>query len=52
MSPATSQSQRRLMCLALNIKLGKSKGSPEATQMAKSMSLKDLSEFCRSKVKK
>ena len=50
--PATSEKQRRMMCLALSIKLGKSKGSPQATQMAKEMSIKDLSEFCRSKVKK
>ena len=50
--PAESEKQRRLMCLALSIKLGKAKGSPQATRMAKEMSIKDLSEFCRSKVKK
>lgn len=40
------------MCLALSIKLGKAKGSPEATRMAKEMSIKDLSDFCKSPVSK
>ena len=50
--PAESEGQRRLMCLALSIKLGKAKASssPEAARMAKDMSVKQLSEFCRSKV--
>ena len=52
MSPATSRQQQKLFCLALSIKLGKAKASvsPEAAKMAKDMSVKQLSEFCRSKV--
>ena len=50
--PATSESQRKLMCLALSIKLGKAKGSPQATRMAKEMSVKQLSDFCKAPVKK
>jgi len=52
MSPATSESQRKLMCLALSIKLGKSptSKSPEAAKMAKEMSIEQLSDFCKSKV--
>ena len=48
--PATSEAQRRLMCIALSIRLGKTpaKYSPEAAEMAKTMSLADLKEFCRS----
>jgi len=51
--PAISERQRRAMCLALAVKLGKKspKGvSPEIRKMAKSMSVKDLSDFCYSKV--
>lgn len=52
MSPSSSESQRRLMCLALSIKVGKTPASKskQAADMAKSMSLKDLKEFCESKV--
>jgi len=52
--PATSEAQRRLMCLALSIKLGKTPASKsaEGARLAKTMSLKDLYEFCRSEVKK
>ncbi len=41
------------MCLALSIKMGKTPASksPQAAKMAKTMSLKDLEEFCHSKVK-
>jgi len=51
--PAESEGQRRLMCLALSIKLGKvpASKSPQAAKMAKDMSFKELSEFCHSKVK-
>jgi len=53
MSPSVSRQQQRAMCLALSVKLGKrsaSSVSPEIRKMAKSMSVKDLSEFCHSKV--
>jgi len=52
--PATSEDQRRLMCLALSIKLGKVEASksPQAAKMAKDMSVAQLSEFCKSPVKK
>jgi len=50
--PATSESQKRLMCLALSIKLGKTPASksPQAAKMAKTMTLKQLKDFCESKV--
>ena len=52
--PATSEPQRRLMCLALSIKLGKVSGkkSAEANRLARTMSVKDLSDFCKSPVGK
>lgn len=52
--PATSEAQRRLMCLALSIKLGKvsPKKSPQAAKMARTMSVEDLSDYCKSPVKK
>jgi len=52
MSPATSESQRRLFCLALSIKLGKADASksPQAAKMAKTMTIQELSDFCKSKV--
>ena len=52
--PSSSEQQRRLMCLALSIKLGKVKASksPQAAEMAKEMSIKQLSDFCKSKVEK
>jgi len=51
--PATSEKMRRLFCIALSIKLGKMpKGySPEAARMAKTMSLSDLSDYCRQPIK-
>jgi len=52
--PATSERQRRAMCLALSVKLGKRSAesvSPEIRKMAESMSVKDLSDFCHSDVK-
>ncbi len=53
MSPSSSEAQRRLMCLALSIKLGKTPASKsaEGARLARTMSLKDLGDFCRSKVK-
>lgn len=50
--PATSEAQRRLACAALSIKLGKSKPSGQAAEMAKSMSEEDLRHYCESEVKK
>lgn len=52
--PATSEAQRKLCCIALNIKLGKTPKSysPQAAKMAKTMSIEQLSDFCKSPVKK
>lgn len=49
--PATSEAQRRLACLALSIKLGKTpkSRSEQAAKMAESMSEKQLRDFCESK---
>jgi len=54
MSPATSESQRKMFCIAYAIKLGRTPKSysPEAAKMAKEMSLEQLSDFCRSPIKK
>jgi len=54
MSPSTSESQRRIMCLALSIKLGKvpASKSPEAAKMAKEMTIQQLSDFCKAPVAK
>jgi len=54
MSPAVSEQQRKLFCIALSIKRGKTpKGySPEAAEMAKTMTLKQLRDYCGSPVKK
>ena len=51
--PATSEGQRKLFCIALNMKLGKTpkKYSAEAAKMAREMSVKTLSEYCHSKIK-
>ena len=51
--PATSERQKRLMCLSWAIKLGKvpASKSPQAAKLAKTMSLKDLEEFCTSPIK-
>jgi len=53
MSPAVSESQRRIMCLALSIKLGKvsASKSAEAAKMAREMTIKELSDFCKGEVK-
>ena len=52
--PAESESQRKLMCIALNMKRGKTPKSysAEAAKLAQSMSVKDLSDYCKSPVKK
>ena len=52
--PATSESQRRLMCLALSIKTGKTAKSfsKEGARLAETMSEETLREFCESKVEK
>jgi len=54
MSPAINEKQRRLFCLALSIKLGKTPASksPEAAKLSREMNLEDLSDFCKSPVKK
>ena len=51
--PASSEKMRRLFCLALSIKIGKTPASksPEAAKMAREMSLEDLSDFCRQPIK-
>ena len=51
--PAESEKQRRLMCLAMSMKLGKTpkSRSPEAARLAATMTLKQLSDFCKSPVK-
>lgn len=51
--PATSEPQGKLMCLALSIKLGKvpASKSAEGARLARTMSLRDLSDFCKSPVK-
>jgi len=52
--PATSEGQRRLMCIALGIKRGsvpRSK-SAQAAKMADEMSEQQLSDFCRAPVEK
>jgi len=48
--PSSSEEQRRKMCIALSIKLGKTPKSysPEAAKMAETMSLADLKDYCRS----
>lgn len=53
MSPATSEAQRRKFCIALDIKLKKRPASysPECAKMAREMTIKQLSEFCKSPVK-
>lgn len=54
MSPATSERQRRLMCIALGIKRGDTPASfsKEAARIAASTSEATLKDFCESKVKK
>lgn len=51
MSPATSEQQRKLFCVALSIKTGKTPASysKEAARLASQMSEKQLSDYCKSK---
>ena len=48
--PAETEKQRRLMCLALQMKLGKTprERSSQAAKLADSMSEQDLRDYCRS----
>jgi len=48
--PAKTEQQRRLMCLALSMKLGKTprSKSPQAAKMARDMSIEQLSDYCKS----
>ena len=52
--PATSEEQRKLMCIALSIKRGETPASysKEASRLANEMSEEQLQEYCGSKVKK
>jgi len=52
MSPAVSETQRRLSCIALSIKRGETNASfsKEAASMAESMTEEQLKDFCESKV--
>ena len=53
--PATSENQKKASCLALAAKLGKvpvSKLHPSAKEMYDSMSIEQLSEFCKAPVRK
>jgi hypothetical protein len=51
--PATSKKQRTLFCIALSIKEGKTPKSysAEAAKMADTMSVKQLTDYCKSPVK-
>lgn len=51
--PAESEAQRKLMCIALSIKRGKTEASysKEAAKLASSMSEEELVKYCGSKVK-
>jgi len=51
--PAESEAQRKLMCIALSIKRGKTEKSysAEAAKLADSMSEEELVQYCGSKVK-
>ena len=52
--PAESEAQRKIMCIALSIKRGKTDKSysKEAARLADQMSEEQLVEYCGSKVKK
>lgn len=52
--PATSSDQRKLFCIALSMKLGKTPKSysAEAAKMASEMSVAQLSDYCKSPVVK
>ena len=52
--PSVSERQRKLMCIALSIKQGKTPASysKEASRLANEMSEEQLAEYCGGKVKK
>jgi len=52
--PATSESQRKLFCIALSMKRGDTPKSysKQAAKMADTMSEDKLAEYCEAKVKK
>lgn len=52
--PATSEAQRQIMCIALQIKLGKTPKSysREAARMAREMTVAQLKDYCHSEVEK
>jgi len=52
--PTESESQRKLMCIALAIKKGETPASysKQAAKMASQMSETQLADYCRSKVEK
>lgn len=54
MSPAVSEKQRRIFCVALSIKKGDTPKSysKQAAKMAAEMSEKQLADYCKSQVKK
>jgi len=51
--PATSESQRKLFCIALSIKQGETKASysAEAAKLAEENDLETLKEYCEEPVK-
>jgi len=54
MSPATSEEQRALYCIALSIKLGETPAtySEEAARMAEEMPEETLRDYCEGPAKK
>jgi len=54
MSPATSDAQRKLFCIALSIKRGETPASysKEAARIASENSEETLKDFCKAPVKK
>lgn len=52
--PANTESQRKLFCIALSIKRGKTPASysKQATKMASQMSEQQLADYCGEPVKK
>lgn len=53
MSPASSEEQKTLACIALSIKQGKTPASysKQASKMAESMTEEQLEHYCKGKVK-
>ena len=52
--PASSEKMRKLFCIALNIKLKKTPASysAEAAKMAREMTISQLSDYCKSPIRK